>query len=104
MGVAKKIGQHFLWRGLYLVSVFVINLMMARILGASDSGQFYLLLNNLSLIVLLMGFSLESALVYFSAEGKIAPQKLFTLTIVWSLLVLAVSFLFLLILGYTRFD
>jgi len=95
MGIAKKIGENFLWRGIYLVTVFVINLLMARILGAGDSGSFYLYLNNLSLIVLVAGFSLESAMVYFSAAGKIAPHKMATLTVVWAFVVLGLSYLLL---------
>ncbi len=105
MGIAKKIGENFLWRGIYLVTVFVINLLMARILGAGDSGSFYLFLNNLSLIVLVAGFSLESAMVYFSAAGKVASHKMVTLTIVWAVAVLVLSFILLsLFLGKWKYE
>ena len=63
MGLAKKIGENVFWRGLYLASLFLINLLMARILGAGESGQFFLLINKLALIILVISFCLEAAIV-----------------------------------------
>lgn len=94
MGIATKIGQHFFWRGLYLGSVFLVNLLLARILGAGKSGEFYLLLNNLSLIVLLFSVSIESSLVYHTASHHIQPNKAWSLTFFWALAVFILVFLF----------
>jgi O-antigen/teichoic acid export membrane protein len=84
MRVATKIAQHFIWRGLYLASAFAINLLLARMLGADDSGHFYLIINNLSLVILIAGFSLESAIVYAGASNKVSPAKMATLSLAWS--------------------
>lgn len=85
MGLAKKIGENIFWRGLYLASLFLINLLMARILGAGESGQFFLLINNLALIILVIGFCLEAAIVFYGASGKIAFNKLAGIALLWSL-------------------
>jgi len=95
MGIAKKIGQHFLWRGLYLISVFVINLLMARILGAGESGRFFLLINNLALIIMVVGFCLESSFVFYGASGKISFNKLASLGLLWSVSTPIITILFL---------
>lgn len=97
MGLAKKIGENIFWRGLYLASLFLINLLMARILGAGESGQFFLLINNLALIILVIGFCLEAAIVFYGASGKIAFNKLAGIAFLWSLpapLIIAVFFWF----------
>ena len=85
MGLAKKIAENFLWRGIYLVSLFIINLLMARVLGAGESGRFFLLMTNLALIILVTGFCLESSIVFYGASGKIAFNKLATIGLLWSI-------------------
>ena len=97
MGLAKKIGENIFWRGWYLASLFLINLLMARILGAGESGQFFLLISNLALIILVIGFCLEAAIVFYGASGKIAFNKLAGIALLWSLpapLIMAVFFWF----------
>ncbi len=97
MGLAKKIGENVFWRGLYLASLFLINLLMARILGAGESGQFFLLINNLALIILVISFCLEAAIVFYGASGRIAFNKLAGIALLWSLpapIIIAVFFWF----------
>lgn len=96
MGLAKKIEEIILWRGLYVVSVFIINLLMARLLGAGPSGNFYILLNNLSFIILIVGFCVESAIVYFGASERIKFKKLATFSLIWSVSAWVVSCIILL--------
>jgi len=95
MGIAKKIGENFLWRGIYLVSVFVINLLMARILGAGESGRFFLLINNLALLIMVAGFCLESSLVFYGASHKISLNKLATIGLLWCIPVPIITIAFL---------
>lgn len=94
MGIANKIAQHFLWRGLYLGSVFLVNLLLARIMEADKSGAFYLALNNLSLLVLVLSVSMESSLVYHCASNQLPLNKAWSLTVLWSVAVFILSLLF----------
>ncbi len=86
MPLARKITQNLIWRGFYMISLFVVNLLMARILGAEESGQFYLLLNDLALFILISGICLESALTYFASNSKINEGKLVFISSIWPLL------------------
>ena len=86
MPLARKITQNLIWRGFYMISLFVVNLLMARILGAEESGQFYLLLNDLALFILISGICLESALTYFASNKKISDGKLVFISSIWPLL------------------
>ncbi len=86
MPLARKITQNLIWRGFYMISLFVVNILMARILGAEESGQFYLLLNDLALYILVTGVCLESALTYFASKEKISESKLVFIGSIWPLL------------------
>ena len=86
MPLARKITQNLIWRGFYMISLFVVNILMARILGAEESGQFYLLLNDLAFYILVSGICLESALTYFASNEKISEGKLVFIGSIWPLL------------------
>ena len=95
MGLVKKIGENFFWRGLYLASLFVINLVMARSMGANASGRFFLLINNLAFVILLTSICLEAAIVFLGASRKIAIAKLATMGLLWCIPATIVSVLIL---------
>jgi O-antigen/teichoic acid export membrane protein len=83
MSVKKAIQDIILWRGLNFLSVFIINVLLARMLKAADAGALFYFINNLSLLVLVLSFSLESSLSFFGANHKIKPGKLASLAIAW---------------------
>lgn len=76
MRLQKLIYQGIVWRGLYYASVFVLNILIARVYRAEISGVFNYLLNNLSFLLLITSLSLESALAYFSSRKEISSHKL----------------------------
>jgi O-antigen/teichoic acid export membrane protein len=76
MRLQKLIYQGIVWRGLYYASVFIINIVIARVYRAEFSGVFNYLLNNLSFLLLVTSVSLESSLAYFSSRQEISPHKL----------------------------
>lgn len=86
MSLSKHIAQNVLWRGSYFLIQFLVTLFLARVLGPEEGGTFFLLLNNLSLAVLVIGFSLESALVYMGASNEIGFSSLFKMGLLWILL------------------
>ncbi len=98
MSLSKHIAQNVIWRGSYFLIQFLVTLFLARILGPAEGGRFFLLLNNLSLGVLVLGFSIESALVYLGASKLINIGGLFKMGLLWilavSLLLLGAGFLF----------
>jgi O-antigen/teichoic acid export membrane protein len=83
MSLYKKIADQFLWRGLFLVTQFLVNVFISRGLGATLSGKLFYLLNNLSLIILVSSLCLESSLAFYGATGKINKGKLFLIGVIY---------------------
>ena len=85
--------QTVLWRGLYYVTAFIINIVIARHFQASVSGTVYYISSMYALVVLLSGLSLESGIIYFMAKKEIAVARLFNFSITWSLFIGLLTFL-----------
>ena len=84
MSVRKAIQDVLLWRGLNFLSAFILNVMVARLFAAEKAGSLYFVVNNLSLVILLLSFSLESGIGYYTSAGKIDPAKAGALALLWS--------------------
>ncbi|HTF29657.1 MAG TPA: hypothetical protein VK625_12480, partial [Flavitalea sp.] len=72
----KLLYQSILWRGLNYLTVFMVTIVIARLFKASDSGVINYLINNLALLILITGMSLESATGYYSAKNEISQPAL----------------------------
>lgn len=86
MRLKQLIFQGIVWRGLYYASVFVLNIGIARVYKAADSGMINYLINNLSFLLLITSLSLESALGYFGSKNEISANKLTGLSLLFALL------------------
>ncbi len=85
MSVKKAIQDVLLWRGLNFLSAFILNVMVARLFEAENTGSLFFVINNLSLVILLLSFSLESGIGYYTSAGKISPAKAGALALLWTL-------------------
>lgn len=85
MNVKRAIQDVVVWRGLNFLSAFVVNVLVARLLGAADAGSLFFFINNLSLLILLLSFSLESGLGYYAAGNRATGAKLGAIALLWSL-------------------
>jgi len=86
MQAGKTLWQSIVWRGLYYVSAFIINILIARHFQASVSGAVYYISSIYALAVLVSGLSLESGIIYFASKNGIPLSRLFGFSVVWSLL------------------
>jgi O-antigen/teichoic acid export membrane protein len=68
----------------FTLTLFLVNMLIARLLGAADSGTFFYTVNNLSVIILVSSLSLESGLSYHLAKKNISEQGAAGLSIAWS--------------------
>ncbi len=84
MSVKKAIQDVLLWRGLNFLSAFILNVMVARLFEAELAGTIFFVINNLSLVILILSFSLESGIGYYVSAGKIDPAKAGVLALIWS--------------------
>ncbi|MFI5185948.1 MAG: polysaccharide biosynthesis C-terminal domain-containing protein [Chitinophagales bacterium] len=64
----------------------MVNLILARLLKASGSGEFYYAINNLSIITLLGSLSLESGMTYFLSKKQVDEKELMTISLLWSVI------------------
>jgi O-antigen/teichoic acid export membrane protein len=87
MQAGRTLMQSMLWRGLYYVTAFIINILIARHFQASISGVIYYISSIYALVLLLSSLSLESGIIYFAAKGDIAVSKLFNFSVAWSLII-----------------
>ena len=93
MHTGRILLQSILWRGLYYVSAFIINILIARHFQASVSGSVYYISSMYALVLLLASLSFESGIIYFSAKGEIPADRLFNFSIAWCLLVGLITFI-----------
>ena len=82
-----------MWRGLYYVSAFVINILIARHFQASISGSVYYISSIYALVLLLASLSFESGIIYFSAKAEIPADRLFNFSILWSFIIGLITFI-----------
>lgn len=93
MQAGRTLWQSIFWRGLYYVTAFIINILIARHFQASVSGSIYYISSVYALVLLFTSLSLESGIIYFGANEKIQVSKLFNFSMVWSLFVGLIIFL-----------
>lgn len=74
------------WKFVFYVSAFIVNILLANELGARNSGPFFYLLNNISIVLLFLNFGVESAVTYLYARKESGFSYLLTAGLVWSLL------------------
>jgi O-antigen/teichoic acid export membrane protein len=102
MNIQKLLYQNIIWRGLFYLLTFILNVAIARHFEAELTGYLYYLINIYAFITLLASASLESGIVYFASSKKIHPPGLFNFSIVW--IVCVASVMVLLFLSITYFS
>jgi len=95
MSVKKAIRDILLWRGLNFLSVFILNVLVARLFEASQAGSIFFFINNLSLVILVLSFSLESGIGYYAAAVKTISSRLAILALIWCILACVLTWLLL---------
>src|SRR6476620_3179243 len=74
------------WRLAFYISSFLLNIYLANILGASQSGPFFYLINNLAFAIQFLTMGLDISLSYFNAKKEVKVSTLLNLTLHWSLI------------------
>lgn len=93
MPITKILYQNLLWRGIFYLSSFALNIAIARQYEAAVSGYFYYLISIYSLAVLFISISLESGITYYASRKAIDPSRLQGFAMAWSLAAGLISFL-----------
>ncbi|MBN9380292.1 MAG: polysaccharide biosynthesis C-terminal domain-containing protein [Chitinophagaceae bacterium] len=87
--------QVLLWRGAYLFSTFLLNLLFARYYGASASSTVYYLINLYAFVLLIGSLSVESGMGFFLAKQEVGAGALYTFSLLWTVVMSALCLLLL---------
>lgn len=93
----------FIWRGLYFFTTLLLNVCIARVYQASQSGWIYFISNNFYLVLLIGSLSLDSSITYFSASNKISADRLASFSLSWSVVVTALSIICTAVLTHSHY-
>lgn len=94
MRFRKLVVQNIIWRGAYLFSQLLLNVLISRFFKANGSGAIYYTINNLSFLLLIISLSLESGATYYVAKQEINNHKIAILLLSWSLIGTGISMAF----------
>ena len=104
MNIQKLLYQNIFWRGLFFVSGFLLNILIARHFDAAITGWIYYLFTIFSFFTLLGSFSLEAGLIYFGSKKEIPLERLTGFSILWTLFIAVLIVLIYFILLISRVD
>ena len=93
MDFQKQIAQSLVWRGLYFVTVLVMNIFLSRYFEAGNAGWIFYLSNNFSFLVILVGLTMENGVNYYGSRKDIDAGHLAWFSIAWSFIVSIVVFI-----------
>lgn len=101
MSFNRLLMRVILWRGIYFLSAFLLNVFFVRYYGAAGSSTVYYLINLYSFVLLVASFSMETGMSFYLARGQANEGELSSLACLWtlvfsllSLLLLRIYFLF----------
>lgn len=92
MKLARFLYKNFIWKGANLVSVFILNIVISRLFGAAAYGTLFYLVSIYAFILLLLSFSLESAISYYFARSSISGKLAFAIALAWTLICTLISY------------
>ena len=95
MQFRKLMFQGVFWRSLYFLTVFVLNILIARYFEASGTGSIFYITNLFCFILLMGSLSLETAMTYYGSKGELSFSKLSWFSFAWSFLISVLIFLIL---------
>ncbi|MBX2930356.1 MAG: polysaccharide biosynthesis C-terminal domain-containing protein [Chitinophagaceae bacterium] len=91
MTFEKLLQQSLVWRGLYFVTLLLVNIVLSRSLQADGTGWIYYLTNFFSFILLVASLSMESGYTYYASGNVISHHKLAWFSLWWTLIISIIS-------------
>ena len=94
MKFSKLLAQSLVWRGVYFVTLFFVNIMLSRSLQASRSGIVFYVSNTFSFAQLVAGLCFETGITFFVAGRQIAAGKLLWFCLLWTFFITVLLLIF----------
>ena len=82
MNFKKELLKNILFKGVNLLLSLAVTVLMVRLLGTKGNGFYSLFIANTTIIALVISFSLNSGLLYYTARNEFAPAVLFNTVII----------------------
>ena len=105
MNFKKELIKNIFFKGINVLLSFVVTVLIVRLLGAEGNGIYSLFIANTAIIVLVISFSFNSGLTYYSAKKEFSPLALinsaFVILCIQVLLILAAEKIFHAIFGFS---
>lgn len=92
MGLNKDITSTFFTRVLTVIIAFAKTVLIARFLGVEGNGEYAIFTASVGLFILILGFGIDSATVYYLSKREVDPQPLFLTFGLFSIVVSAIFF------------
>jgi len=86
MPFKNLIVESITWRGLYFLTVLLLNVLVARYFEATGSGWIYYLSNWYAFFILMISISMESGMGYFASKNEIHIRRLAAFSITWTVI------------------
>ncbi|MDE3183277.1 MAG: polysaccharide biosynthesis C-terminal domain-containing protein [Bacteroidota bacterium] len=105
MNFKKELIKNIFFKGVNVLLSFVVTVLIVRLLGAQGNGIYSLFIANTAIIVLIVSFSFNSGLTYYSAKNEFSPLALinsaFVILVIQVLLILTAEKIFRAIFGFS---
>ncbi len=105
MNFKKELVKNILFKGLNVLLSFTATVLLVRLLGTEGNGFYSLFIANTSVIALVISFSFNSGLIYYTAKNEFSPASIFNtvvvILIIQLILILASEKLFHSIFGFS---
>jgi hypothetical protein len=83
MNLKSHVLPGFISKLLLSGTVFLVNVLIARVAGAGYSGSFFYTVNNLSFLALIASFSLEAGINYHTSRKELSLTDAFAFSLLW---------------------
>lgn len=70
MNIKKSLLKGFIWRWLFFLSLFLLNVGFSRYFGASESGKVYFITNTLNFYLLVSTVNIELGIAFYAANKR----------------------------------
>lgn len=87
MNIQKLLYQNIVWRGLFYLLGFILNIAIARHFQSEFTGRLYYLINAYAFVTLIASVSMEAGITYFASSRIISPSRLLNFSILWVIVI-----------------
>lgn len=94
MKLKQLIQSSIIWRGLYFITLFGVNMMLSRLLQAEQAGVVFYLTTILGFLFILLNFSIDTSVTYFNSSNTISTNKLLNVGLIWTAIVAIIIYVF----------